>query len=76
MQDWIMTTLASVRRVAAESGYANLADELDVALLVAAQESLHHGGLANTDGADVGGAGRDSGEVVYDSRFVGSRRYH
>lgn len=76
MQDWIMTTLASVRRVAAESGFATLAEELDVALLVAAEESLRRGGLADLDEADVSGAGRDCGEVVYDSRFVGSRRYH
>ena len=38
MQNWIVETLTLVRRHAAESGLENLTEEMDIALLVAAEE--------------------------------------
>ncbi len=67
MQDWVATTLRSVQLFAVENGFDDLANEMDVAILVAAQE--HHKRIkAQLEGANVRRSERDSGEVVQYAR--------
>ena len=51
MQDWVVTTLKSVQLFAYEKGFVDLADEMNVAILVAAEE-YHRRDIAAMDGAD------------------------
>ena len=46
MNDWFVTVLVSVRDMAAKNGMIALAEEMDVAILVAANES-HDRDIAN-----------------------------
>ena len=75
MRDWMMTTLASVRRAASAAGMTDLADEMDVAILVAANEFAERGFLGGNE-PHVEGAGRDRGEVVSHPRLVGAWGRH
>lgn len=63
MHDWIATTLRSVQLFAVENGFDDLANEMDVAILVAAQE--HHKRMkAQLEDANVRRSEFDRGEVV------------
>lgn len=75
MQNWIVETLTLVRRHAAESGLENLTEEMDIALLVAAEE-FERRRWAAKGRIDVGQIEKDSGEVVVYPRAFGARRYH
>lgn len=75
MQDWIVETLTLVRRYAAENGFENLTEEMDIALLVAAEEIARRNGVAG-ERSDVVEATGDSGEVVVYPRAFRPGRYH
>lgn len=75
MQDWIVETLTLVRRYAAENGFENLTEEMDIALLVAAEEIVRRKSAAKGGAHDVESAG-DSGEVVVYPRAFRPGRYH
>ena len=75
MHDWVATTLRSVQLFAVENGFDDLANEMDVAILVAAQE--HHKRLkAQLEEANVRRPECDSGEVVRYPRPLRIRRSH
>lgn len=88
MRNGVLTQLAAIRREAADEGLADVAEAVDVAILVAAKAQLDaacaalekggvvNGGVVNGDGGDVEGAGRDRGTVVTHPRFVGAWRRH
>ena len=63
MQDWVATTLRSVQLFAIENGFDDLANEMDVAILVAAQEH-HKRSQAHVEEANVRRVECDRGEVV------------
>ena len=75
MRNWIVETLTLVRRYAAENGYENLTDEMDVALLVAAEE-IDRRSIAGKGRMDVIEAPGNCGEVVVYPRPVRLGRYH
>lgn len=75
MQDWIIETLTLVRRYAAENGFENLTEEMDISLLVAAEEIARRKDAARNRG-DVVETSRDSGEVVVYPRAFRTGRYH
>ena len=59
MQNWIVETLTLVRRHAAENGLENLTEEMDIALLVAAEEFARRddaAGSLRNDGGQAPGA--------------------
>ena len=67
MHDWVATTLRSVQLFAVENGFDDLANEMDVAILVAAQE--HHKRMkAQLEEANVRRSEHDCGEVVQYAR--------
>lgn len=75
MHDWFVTVLVSVRDMAAKSGMVALAEEMDVAILVAANEG-HNREMADLGTVDVGEAQHDPGTA--DGLAVAGqlRRYH
>ena len=75
MQNWIVETLTLVRRYAAENGFENLTDEMDIALLVAVEEIARREEAARGR-VYVGEAARDCGEVVVHPRPFGPGRCH
>jgi hypothetical protein len=75
MHDWFVAVLVSVREMAAKSGMVALAEEMDVAILVAAEES-HGRELRDLGTVDVRAAEHDSGEFVDPAAAGGVRRYH
>ena len=75
MNDWFVTVLVSVRDMAAKSGMVALAEEMDVAILVAANES-HERDIANLGSVDVNTAERDTGDFAGTAQFGQIRRYH
>ena len=75
MQNWIVETLTLVRRYAAENGFENLTDEMDIALLVAAEEIARRDNAAKGR-VDVVEAARDRNEVVVYPRPFEPGRYH
>ena len=75
MHDWFVTVLISVRDMAAKSGMVALAEEMDVAILVAANEG-HDREMANLGTVDVGEAQHDPGKVERDAGARQLRRYH
>ena len=75
MQNWIVETLTLVRRHAAESGLENLTEEMDIALLVAAEEFERRNWTVKGR-VNVGEITKNSGEVVVYPRAFGIRRYH
>lgn len=75
MHDWFVTVLVSVRDMAAKNGMVALAEEMDVAILVAANEG-HKREVADLGSVDVGASERDTGEARRSAGPVGVRRYH
>lgn len=75
MHDWFVSVLISVREMAAESGLVALAEEMDVAILVAANES-HAQEMTGLEVANEPSAGRDTGKAVQHAGDVGARHYH
>ena len=75
MHDWFVAVLVSIREMAAKSGMVALAEEMDVAILVAAEES-HGRELRDLGTVDVRTAEYDSGEVVESAAAGIVRRYH
>lgn len=75
MHDWFVTVLVSVRDMAAKNGMDALAEEMDVAILVAANEG-HKREVADLGSVDVGAAERDTGETRPIAGSLGIRRYH
>ena len=70
MNDWVATTLKSVQLFAVENGFVDLANEMDVAILVAAEEQ-HRRLEAQAEETHVGSVERNRGEVV---RYPGPQR--
>ena len=75
MHDWFVTVLVSVRDMAAKSGMVALAEEMDVAILVAANEG-HNREMADLGTVDVGTAQYDPGETDGVAIARQLRRYH
>ncbi|MEM9060496.1 MAG: hypothetical protein AAGD13_08520 [Pseudomonadota bacterium] len=75
MNDWFVTVLVSVRDMAAQSGMVALAEEMDVAILVAANES-HERDLANLGRVDVNASEHDPRALADPADFGRIRRYH
>lgn len=75
MHDWFVTVLVSVRDMAAKNGMDALAEEMDVAILVAANEG-HKREVADLGSVDVGASERDTGEIGPVASRLGVRRYH
>ena len=75
MQDWIVTTLTAVKQMAQDRGFDALSDEMDIAILVAAEEYQSRDFRA-AGGADVEGVERNRGQAVVYPEFGGLRRYH
>lgn len=75
MHDWFVTVLVSVRDMAAKSGMVALAEEMDVAILVAANEG-HNREMADLGTVDVGTAQHDPGTVDGAAVSRQLRRYH
>ena len=75
MQNWIVETLTLVKRHAAESGFEHLTEEMDIALLVAAQEVARREEAARggADGIEVAG---NRGEIVVYPRPLGTGGHH
>ena len=75
MNDWFVTVLVSVRDMAAKSGMVALAEEMDVAILVAANES-HDRDIANLGRVDVDATEHNTGRTAEPAEFGRIRRYH
>ena len=75
MNDWFVTVLVSVRDMAAKQGMVALAEEMDVAILVAANES-HERETANLGRVDVNTAEHSAGGTSEPAEFGRIRRYH
>ena len=75
MNDWFVTVLVSVRDMAAKNGMIALAEEMDVAILVAANES-HERDIANLGRVDVNATEHDTGRASEPAQFGQIRRYH
>jgi hypothetical protein len=75
MHDWFVAVLVSIREMAAKSGMVALAEEMDVAILVAAEES-HGRELRDLGTVDVRSIECDSGEAVGAAAVGVVRRYH
>jgi hypothetical protein len=75
MHDWFVAVLVSIRDMAAKSGMVALAEEMDVAILVAAEES-HGRELRDLGTVDVRSAEHDPGEAVESASAGSLRRYH
>ncbi|MFK7942842.1 MAG: hypothetical protein AB8B85_08030 [Paracoccaceae bacterium] len=75
MHDWFVTVLVSVRDMAAKSGMAALAEEMDIAILVAANEA-HEKEIAELGKVDVRPPEADIGNAREPSELGTVRRYH
>ena len=75
MHDWFVTVLVSVRDMAAKSGMVALAEEMDIAILVAANEG-HEREMADLGKADVKSAEQHTGEAAFVAGADMLRRYH
>ena len=75
MNDWFVTVLVSVRDMAAKNGMVALAEEMDVAILVAANES-HDRDMANLGRVDVDTTECDPGTPAELAEPGRLRRYH
>lgn len=75
MHDWFVTVLVSVRDMAARSGMVALAEEMDVAILVAANE-CHERELKNLGTVDVDKSEHTSGTPGVPAVDGKTRRYH
>ena len=75
MDDWFVNVLISVRDMAAKNGMIALAEEMDIAILVASNES-HEREMADLGTVDVGTTERDTGKVGIAAGSGQLRRYH
>lgn len=75
MHDWFVTVLVSVRDMAAKSGMTALAEEMDIAILVAANEA-HEKELADIGKVDVKPPEQDPGDARKHAEPGAVRRYH
>mgnify|MGYP006909120316 CR=1 FL=1 len=75
MDDWFVTVLISVRDMAAKNGMVALAEEMDIAILVASNES-HEREIADLGTVDVRPTERNTGTAGHDTRSRRLRRYH
>lgn len=75
MDDWFVNVLISVRDVAEKNGMVALAEEMDIAILVASNES-HERGMTDLGTVDVGASERNTGAVGNAARSGQLRRYH
>lgn len=75
MNDWFVTVLVSVRDMAAKSGMVALAEEMDVAILVAANES-HERDMTNLGRVDVNTTEHNTRRPSESAEFGRIRRYH
>ena len=75
MHDWFVTVLVSVRDMAAKSGMVALAEEMDIAILVAANEG-HEREMADLGKADVRATEHSPGEATRVAGVDVVRRYH
>lgn len=75
MHDWFVTVLVSVRDMAAKSGMVALAEEMDIAILVAANEA-HEREMTDLGKVDVNSPERPVGEVARVAGHGQLRRYH
>jgi hypothetical protein len=75
MHDWFVTVLVSVRDMAAKNGMVALAEEMDVAILVAANEGQKRDGV-DLGTVDVGKTEQNTGGARRVAGGGGLRRYH
>ncbi len=75
MHDWFVTVLISVRDMAAKSGMKALAEEMDIAILVAANEG-HERELADLGKVDVRPPEQHTREAGSVAGTGAVRRYH
>ena len=75
MHDWFVTVLVSVRDMAAKSGMTALAEEMDIAILVAANEA-HEKELADLGRVDVRTPETDTRDTREHAEPGAVRRYH
>jgi hypothetical protein len=75
MHDWFVTVLVSVRDMAARNGMVALAEEMDIAILVAANE-VHERETTDLGKVDVGSTERNVGETPGAAEHGQLRRYH
>ena len=75
MHDWFVTVLVSVRDMAAKSGMTALAEEMDIAILVAANEA-HEKELADLGRVNVGTPEKDTRDPREHAEPGAVRRYH
>ena len=75
MHDWFVTVLISVRDMAAKSGMTALAEEMDIAILVAANEG-HEKELADLGRVNVKPPEQNTGEAGSPAGAGAVRRYH
>ncbi len=75
MHDWFVTVLVSVRDMAAKRGMAALAEEMDVAILIAANE-CHDREMTDLGTVDVGTAEHNTGPTRQAAGSGKLRRYH
>ncbi|MEM7742871.1 MAG: hypothetical protein AAF409_04090 [Pseudomonadota bacterium] len=75
MHDWFVTVLVSIRDMAAKSGMVALAEEMDIAILVAANEQ-HNDEMSDLGKVDVRTPQHDTGPTAESAEPFGIRRYH
>ncbi len=75
MDDWFVNVLISVREMAAKNGMVALAEEMDIAILVASNES-HELEMADLGTIDVGAAERNTGTTGLPAKLGQLRQYH
>ncbi|MEM7422254.1 MAG: hypothetical protein AAF334_00950 [Pseudomonadota bacterium] len=75
MHDWFVTVLVSVRDMAARSGMVALAEEMDVAILVAANE-CHERDMNDLGTVDVDKGQYTAGTPGNPVNDGKARRYH
>ncbi|MEM0990951.1 MAG: hypothetical protein AAGK00_18945 [Pseudomonadota bacterium] len=75
MHDWFVTVLVSIRDMAAKSGMVALAEEMDIAILVAANEG-HEREMSDLGKVDVRATEQDPRTDGRAAEPGGLRRYH
>lgn len=66
MYDWFVTVLVSVRDVAAKNGMPSLAEEMDAAILIAANDCLDRE-MADLGTVDVRASAKSAGTTERDA---------
>ena len=75
MDDWFVNVLISVRDMAAKNGMVALAEEMDIAILVASNES-HEREMTELGTVNVGASKRNTRTVEHAAGIGQLRRYH